>query len=127
MTNGPKGHDFGEAASSRADKPHSGNAYSRAYHGPGHEIVKKPFAPRKAANKRHGLHKARRKDVNCPEIPLARFDGRISRQISRRRIPQLLLTYRSPLVGASAASAIHQKNRGERSLRGRLSDKLTAR
>lgn len=58
MTNKLGGYAIGEAASNRADKPHRGNAYSRAYHGPSHEIVKKPFATHKAATKRYDLRRA---------------------------------------------------------------------
>jgi len=88
MTNEPKGRDFGEPALRRANKPLGEKTCSDSCHGPRHEIVKKPFAT--PLRRPRGLRwAARRKDVNCLEIPLARLDGRSARQISRHRISQL--------------------------------------
>ena len=50
MTNRLRDYANGEAAPDRADKPHRRNAYSRAFHGPSHEIVKKPFATPKGGD-----------------------------------------------------------------------------
>ena len=100
MTNEPRGHVFCEAAPSRADKPHGGNDCSRAYHGPGHEIVKKPFAPPSGGDQTSRPARGGATESNCPKFCwldlTAAFAANIAPQnsaaislhIGRRRLAQ---------------------------------------
>ena len=127
MTNEPRGHVFCEAAPFRADKPHGGNDCSRAYHGPGHEIVKKPFAPPSGGDQTSRPARGGATESNCPKFCWLDLTAAICGKYRAAEFRSYLLTYRSKSAGASAGSAIHRKIRGEMSRNRRLSDKLTMR